>query len=449
MGNCATGCLSALAAKGPQDTHLTCDPQITFWKCGYRRITNFSFCLGSQEASSAVGLGKKNTFKFDRAGDLVYRVYFRPEFVAVSASGPNVPGSASHYTNAVAYAAIETIDLEIGGTCFSQMPGEFMYAWDKLSSSNEKRLREMIGFSETEQGLIDYACVDRVYYAPLIHWSTRTPCMALPLIALQYHEVKVNMKLRAASQLVCNTGDYAPGALAPQTSNLQNPSSDILKSADLLIEYVYLDTMERRMMAQQQHEYLYIEEQFTGTDAHAAGQTSQAIRLAWNHPTLEHMWFMRRADVITPSAQDQLAGVCPNRWFDFSGVPDSYDGGVTFNVPTDPHSFAEIRINGHTLTDNFPAPLYRLVQPYHFHTNVPEEFIYLNSYALHPEDYEQPSGSLNLSRIDNYIIKFTFPTVVPCEGQASAQWDGEIFQCARNYNVLKIVSGMAGKMYAN
>ena len=377
MGGCATGALTQVAGVGPQNVHLTCDPQMTFWKGGYQRYTQFAFCISPQEACSSVKLGGKVTFKYERSGDGVYRAYFRPRFIAASdTSGtPNEPGNQNSYTNAVAYAMIKELCLNIGGTTFTEQTREFMYLWDKLSSSNEKRLREMIGFSETAQGLIDFGRTERTYYAPLTVWHTRAPSQMLPLIALQYHSVSVEVVTETQANLVCITGDKVG------TSNLE--TDDALVSFDMLLEYVYFDTMERRMLAQQASEYIFTEEQFTGAKSHAAGQTSQSIRHTFNHVAREILQICRRDAVVNPSAQAIANGTCPNQWFNFSGVPDSYDGGVTFNVPTDPMATIEHQINGHNISEKFEAPFYRLVQPYQFHTNVPDAFIYVLSFSLY------------------------------------------------------------------
>jgi hypothetical protein len=116
----------------------------------------------------------------------------------------------------------------------------------------------------------------RKLYIPLQFWFCRNIGLALPLIALQYHEVKVNIQFETLANLlvvgtVANAGEL---------------------TANLWVDYIYLDTDERRRFAQVSHEYL-IEQLQVNEEAYSAGTTAVPINLNFNHPVKELIWVAR------------------------------------------------------------------------------------------------------------------------------------------------------------
>lgn len=452
----ASGALTQLAAKGPQDLFLTCDALITFFKGGYRRYTNFAIGEIEQNPNGSSGFGKTMTFKIERNGDLISHTYLQatlPPIVLIDPTTANppfvpAPGDGAYYTNAVGHAMIEEVCCQIGGHEFDKHNGEFLEIWETISAAPEKRMTEMTGFSETVQGLQDFARRTQYLYVPLQFWFNRFYEQALPLIALQYHEVIIKVKTRRIQDLGIEVGGFIGNTSLSNTNVGAQPTLD---DAVLLVSYVFLDTMERRMFAQQAHEYLFDQVQIlggpNGGEGHSASSGTQGIRLNFNHPTQELIWVGQRdaegteEDVIQKGTAFQ-----GNDWFNWSGIPEqieTYPGsGVFLTFQTDPISNAQIFLNGHERTLNFPSQYYRNVQPYQHHSRLIDKHVYLYSFSLYPEDVK-PSGSVNLSRIDNVVLRLTFPT-----SQAFA-WSGTVRVYARSKNVIKIVSGMAGLMYAN
>jgi hypothetical protein len=150
------------------------------------------------------------------------------------------------------------------------------------------------------------ALPETTLYVPLQFWFCTNPGLALPLIALQYHEVKINLDIRpideclwAVTTLSCNSGElgvngqvtaagqYAPGRPVP-AAIAYNQS---LVAASLYVDYVFLDTDERRRFAQNPHEYLITQLQFTGDES--VGSSSNKIKLNFNHPVKELIWVVQ------------------------------------------------------------------------------------------------------------------------------------------------------------
>ena len=217
---------------------------------------------------------------------------------------------------------------------------------------------------------------------------------------VQYHEVKVNIDFESKANL-CK--DKSGTALTTD-----------LSEASLWVDYIFLDTDERRRFAQLSHEYLIEQLQFTGAESITG--TNPRIKLNFNHPCKELVWVIQRDAVLEASAS--------NDWTNFS---DSTGVNMVER--------AKIQLNGHDRFAERPGDVFNLVQPFQHHENVPSNVgINVYSFALKPEEH-QPSGTLNMSRIDTAVLALTTKSV-----GTSAQV--KVF--AVNYNVLRIMSGMGG-----
>ena len=231
----------------------------------------------------------------------------------------------------------------------------------------------------------------------------------MPLIALQYHEVKVNLQFTPLSQLLVKT------AQSGGSSGTVTVSGGSLGYASLWVDYVYLDTDERRRFAQVSHEYLIEQLQFTGGES--VSQNANKIRLNFNHPVKELIWAVV-SDVNT-AANDN---------FNYTAMDNH---GNIIN----PMVSGKLQLNGHDRFDERLGSYFNLVQPYQHHTNIPRsKGINVYSFGLKPEEH-QPSGTCNFSRIDNATLNLTLQ---PGFG------GGVLNVYAPNYNVLRIMSGMGG-----
>jgi hypothetical protein len=411
-----------LVAYGAQDVFLKGNPQISFFKVVYRRHTNFAMESIEQTFNGNPQLGNKVTCTISRNGDLITNLWLEVEL------------SGSNLCNSVGHALIEYVELEIGGQRIDKHYGEWLEIISELSLPEEKRqgFKEMIGRRDAyvaggaDANTLDGTAVDAggnnagnynaKFYIPLQFFFCRNPGLALPLIALQYHEVKVNVKVRGADELR-SAGITAAGTFP------------VLESLRMFADYVYLDTDERRRFAQVSHEYLIEQLQHTGPDV--ASTTNH--RLNFNHPVKELVWVYRKAGA-EPMNFNKAGG---GSYVDYTtkGI-DSFQA----TTASDWFQTCKLQLNGHDRFSERSASYFRLVQPYQHHTRVPAKHVYLYSFALNPESH-QPSGSCNFSRLDNVTLMLT--------PEAGVGVDDQLLVYATNYNVLRIMSGMGGLAYSN
>ena len=435
-----------LVAYGAQDIYLTGNPQITFFKVVYRRHTNFAVESIEQTFNGNANFNKRVTATISRNGDLIQQMYLEV-VLPKSAISSGYP----YWTYGIGNVLIKQAEIEIGGQLIDRQYGDWMNIWTELTIPAGKRdgYDNMVGnvllVSNTDQlgGIVATTAVTsstagQRLYVPFQFWFNRNPGLALPLIALQYHEVKLNLELRPYSDLIQNTAEVAV------TESLD------LVTCKLYVDYVYLDTDERRRFAQVSHEYLIEQVQFTGTETIAALSSNKNITLNFNHPVKELIWAHTTA--VHASAPSGTEG--SGSWFNYSGVATT--------TGTDSFKTALLQLNGHDRFSVRNADYFRKVQNYEHHTRVPRvgldlkgtktdtcqgafrQYIYSYSFALSPEEH-QPSGTCNFSRIDNAVLQMTYD--ITKETAAGLSLNLNIY--AVNYNVLRIMSGMGGLAYSN
>jgi hypothetical protein len=467
-----------LVAYGAQDIFLTGNPMITFFKVVYRRHTNFAMESIEQTFNGAADFGKKMTCTVSRNGDLIHHVYLRVELPEVTMNGK----CAFRWLNWVGHILIRSVEIEIGGQRIDKHYGDWMHIWNELTQTSGRMLgyANMLGnipqlVNPTENTTSDEMKVPgEILYIPLEFWFCRNPGLALPLIALQYHEVKINLELSdkkdcywAARQNASNEWEYAANAVTV-------PS---LPSASLFIDYIFLDTEERRRFAQVSHEYLIEQLQFTGDES--TSTRNNKVKLNFNHPTKELIWIVQPDDHTTTEAP------YGKQWFNYTdaydvsyspefaynmasldlatpneksaGLPGIAAGGangvfvpVSFEGGANPVHMAKLQLNGHDRFSERDGRYFNLVQPYQHHTNVPSKGINCYSFAIKPEEH-QPSGSCNFSRIDNATLNLTLTdasTRISSSGSTTTR-TCKLRVYAMSYNVLRIMSGMGGLAYSN
>jgi hypothetical protein len=327
------GGLMQLVAYGAQDVYLTGNPQITFWKVTYRRYTNFAIESIEQTFNGQADFGRRVTCIISRNGDLCYRTYLQvtlPEINQLMGNNTSLSsGKNSVYARWLDYPGeqlIAQVEVEIGGQRIDRQYGDWMHIWNQLTMTAEQQRGyfKMIGNTTqltfiTDPSFADVdgpcdsmaprqVCAPRnalpetTLYIPLQFWFCTNPGLALPLIALQYHEVKINLDIRpideclwAVTSLSCNTGVGSNGLAtqmpigSPVTATIAYNQS--LVAASLYVDYVFLDTDERRRFAQNPHEYLISQLQFTGDES--VGSSSNKIKLNFNHPVKELIWVVQ------------------------------------------------------------------------------------------------------------------------------------------------------------
>lgn len=397
-----TGGLLELVARGDQDRHLTGTPQMSLFKKIYKKYTNFSLESRKVYFKEKLNFGTKINCVIPKNGDLINNIILQLELEDLSNE------IDIGYTNSIGHSIIEKIDIYIGDTLIDSHTGEWMNIWSDLTIDENKKLafNNMIGknpFGSHNSNSIK----NGKFLIPLYFWFTQENGLSLPLVALQYHDVSVSLKLRPFRELWISDTN-------------QSPSKEYsIKNLNLLVDYIYLDSQERRYFAQSKHEYLIKQVQINKNNI-SINNSNINIKLNFNHPVLELVWTTKILD-----------NTHKNDWFNFSN---------SINGPyLDPIENSQLYLNGVERTIEMDNLYLRLYQPYKRHTNVPDSFIYLYSFSLDPENY-QPSGSCNFSRFDNSQLNIKFSDNLP---------ECNITVYALNYNVLRIMCGMGGIAYFN
>jgi len=441
------GGLLQLVAYGAQDAYITGNPQITFWKGLFKRHTNFAMEPFRINMSGQMQWGTKQTALIGRHADLLFSTYLevvlpKSKTVAVTNGGTTTNVTTNFVWNnsggGLGYNLIRYAELDIGGQVVDRLYGEFMFIWGQLT--NETTGREKLTTMLTANavaGSPDANAVTmpngtgcgsdgrplppNVLYIPIPFFFTRNPGAALPLIALQYHEVKINILWNELNLIAGNFNTLDPLQMATQCA--------------LYIDYIYLDTEERRRMAQASHEYLVEQTQFN-EEKGITGPNAR-VDLTFNHPVKELLWVIQPAYYTDCRLSKQLGN---------SRLDPFYYG-------TDPVYEQNIQINGQDRLSMRYGSYFNRVQPYQHHTGeFPSSGAYGYSFAIRPEEH-QPSGTCNFSRIDTATIVITMAgsdsgtsrnvNKVP----DNLNWNVRVF--AINYNILRVMSGMGGLAYSN
>jgi hypothetical protein len=267
------GGLMQLVAYGAQDTYLTGSPQITFFKVVYRRHTNFAVEPIQQTWNGVGDFGRTVTCNINRNGDLITNMY-----VVVALDSTDSSSVPWGYVNRLGHALCTDIKIEIGGSTIDEQYGDWLNIWYELThkAGQVSGYSKMIGDVPALTNLSTDPKSGYLMYIPLQFWFNRNTGLALPLIALQYHDVRISLVFRKALDCI----NYQFG-VAPTT---------LPRFADsyLLIDYVYLDSEERKRFAQASHEYLIEQLQFTGSESLAT--LTNKYRLNFNHPSKYLVW---------------------------------------------------------------------------------------------------------------------------------------------------------------
>ena len=267
------GGLMQLVAYGAQDVYLSGNPQITFFKVVYRRHTNFAVEPIPQTWNGSADFGRTVTCNINRNGDLITNMYLCVKLAAVPENAVSWG-----YVNKLGHALVENIKIDIGGSNIDEHYGDWLNIWYELTheTSQERGYAKMIGDVSVLTNISKIAKPAYTMYIPLIFWFNRNNGLALPLIALQYHDVRITLIYNSLNKCVNYRGPVAPV--------ISNPMTDSF----LVIDYVYLDSEERKRFAQASHEYLIEQLQFTGSESLTS--VSNKYRLNFNHPCKYLVW---------------------------------------------------------------------------------------------------------------------------------------------------------------
>ena len=418
------GGLMQLVAYGAQDVYLTGNPKVTFFQAVYKRHTNFAMENIEQTVNGTAAPSGRVSVTIARNGDLVSDMYVELKAKATIIKTATVAGVADDCW--AAERAIKDVELSVGGQRIDKHYQRWWRLYSELYLDESKKATWGKMTSPSVNG--------GQMFLPLIFFFNRNPGLALPLIALQYHEVRLDFDLSA------DFSAYTDGTTFKVWAN-----------------YIYLDTEERRRFAQKGHEYLIEQVQHTGTDAMATAGNTKQIRLSYNHPVKElvfcadrgsiadaNLWNFTSTDVyVTTDAGAQLApGLSSVTPTSLSGAPQLIvtEGAAAWTEEAaGPIETFKLVLNGQDRFKEQSGKYFNQVQPFQHHTGSPMPGVYAYSFALKPEEH-QPTGTCNFSRIDNAQV------AIKTKAGATAQ---NLNMFAVNYNVLRIQSGMGGLAFSN
>jgi len=491
------------------------------------KVTDFAMESIEQTFSGQADFGRRVTCTISRNGDLAYRTYLQVTLPEINQQLNQSGAVYARWLDFIGEQLVAQVEVEIGGQRIDRQYGDWMHIWNQLTLSKEQQAGYYKMIGNTTQlsyitdpnfapvsgpcaaGGVSQVCAPRdalpetTLYVPLLFWFCRNPGLALPLIALQYHEVKINIDFRPIGECLWAVDGLTTGAKSVSQAYQQS-----LVAASLYVDYIFLDTDERRKMAQNPHEYLIEQLQFTGDES--VGSSSNKIKLNFNHPCKELIWVVQPdanvdycsslepasllfktlgaqpfnyTDAIDalPNAVHAFGGadavsgtngfISSDGLFQMAGGADASgsDGQLLNGTSADlgsvlsdagtfvlaesaldmhcwgenPVVTAKLQLNGQDRFSEREGSYFDTVQPFQHHTRAPDTGINVYSFALRPEEH-QPSGSCNFSRIDNAVMQ-----LVLSSGTVSGTATAKVRVYAVNYNVLRVMSGMAGIAYSN
>ena len=401
------GGLMQLVAYGAQDVYLTGNPKVTFFQAVYKRHTNFAMENIEQTVNGTPDSNGRVSVTIARNGDLVADMYIESK-----ASDGSVSDDAW-----LAERMVKDVELSIGGQRIDKHYQKWWRLYSELYLDEAKKSNYGKMTTAIRGG-------DKIFL-PLIFFFNRNPGLALPLIALQYHEVRLDFDLSSSFGTITD------------------------KTFKVWANYVYLDTEERRRFAQKGHEYLIEQVQHTGTDTVTAGSEVQK-RLSYNHPVKELVWCLdngedswrtanAHADVtsnvlsVAHESNCLVSGSqCGVPLVAFKGANFSEENNGTLDT-------FKLVLNGQDRFKEQSGKYFNTVQPFVHHSGSPAPGVYAYSFALKPEEH-QPTGSCNFSRIDNAQVAIKAKSGIE---------EKTLRMFATNYNVLRIQSGMGGLAFSN
>lgn len=470
IGPHTTGALTQLIAKGSMCTYLK-GSEMTLFRSRYLKVTNFAMEAASQPFNTIVSAGTQAQINLNRTGDLIHHMYLAVTLPGITLRETDRPtqnfakplapcrqkdkeifnkfdddesagrkkwresnfGSAPttacseddaeadfayvHWANAIGFLLINRCDFIVGGSTVDSIFSDYLWAWEELSGKSGRLQLEQIGKRYNRNDLICDSASRRQLWVALPFFFAASCGSSLPLSSLAFHGVSLHFQFEALEKLINvhkPKKDKKNYEVVNTTTGAPICANDI--HAELLTTYVYLDAAERQRYIENSFESLIVT---TQRQVQSANSKDVRVPLHFNHSTLELIWMAKRQ-----------CNVASNAHFNYSG-PDGKD----------PFAACSLNLNNQGRFSG-PASYFRLIQPYQHHSRIPESYVYCYSFSIAPETFEQPSGSINLSRLDSVEMQFEMT-----DGMELDNFQIQVY--ARSYNILRYKDGLAGVAFAN
>lgn len=426
------GGIIQLRTSGKQTKHIVGNPQTTHFKSVYFRHTNFAIesipCVFNNSISNT---SESNvSVIIHKTGDLVSNAHI--EFILKLTTNSLSGGTYVNFTNSTGYAAIKEVSVEINSQEIDKHYSEWFDIWNELTDPHYNEHKSVnkhnakYTYLKSNNGTTRVKC-----YVPLKFWFCRNPGLALPLVALQNSQVIMKFKFRNPYTLI-NT-DHTSGTITPSYE----------KIPELYVDYIFLDTKEKRDFATKKHQYLIEQLQFnrkqTFTNSH---------ELNFNNPVKELIWVCQNKNVNIEYNLNSIGNNADaysnvntsldynNDYFNYQSISTSSQDYLYTLTNNEPFNEAEMFFDGNSRFNKRKATYFRTIQPSTYHSKVPSKHIYIYSFSLKPEEH-QPSGVCNFSKLKSAKITFSSPAT-----------NTDILMFAHSYNLLRIMEGKAGIAYS-
>jgi hypothetical protein len=457
----ASGGIIQLSARGKMSAVLHDDATHTLYRSQWTKYSPSALDDEILELSNS-GLNTTSSTTLARYGDLVSRITLMIDLPGITApstvsedtsSAFNATGA--YYVNAVGLAAWDYCTLEIGGSTIETVYSDTAFVWEELAGRTGLRLEETIGrysyATDVEDTMIEDSYSDRRLYVPIPFWFSRFPetmGLALPLVALMYHECRFKLSTRTWSDIAVVVYQESSGdewKLSADTPLLASDGSTAVANSDvkfqLMVTYIYLDTAERASAASTAHTYLVTTNQRSTFSISDSESSAVSNKLYFSHVATALNFYYR------PTNWNDSDGSGRRRYsvgfldrYDFSAYQSSDDTSLTYGDVTDPMKYVSLTLNGH---DRWPSKTYgnyfRLVTPYRSWKQTPSTYLYTYPFAHSPASF-QPTSSLNMSRIDHMALEITYCDSIPA---------GELIVEALTMNLLLVKNGLGGLRWSS
>lgn len=503
----AGGGIIQIAAQGRQNEHLNANPNYTLFKSTHNKYTNFAEDFEFNDFNGVAAFsGQKCTATISRYGDLITDIFLwvqlpgiRPppdgdwnsykETVPVldesgnpahqvdadgnpvlDDNGNPIPlteqitkhyPTGAYWVNAVGYALIEEVSIEIGSQDIDTLWSEWFFIWEELTQRPGAHIRESIGkfaWSETvEEDMMEYSAQSRNLYIPIPFWFSRYHAekgLAIPLIALTFHELKVKVTFSSIENLTCVVKKTGADELfrdkwflheaKPNHIPISTLTGNPLQTSDLvtklLVCFIYLDNDERNAFSVNDQSYLITTMQKQNSSIATPGLTQDSIKLYANHPSNFLLWVVRPLNWNTLAGRRRYSVGYKDR-FDFSAKVNN--ANLPFGDVADPITNATLKLNGHERwPEGMASDFFRVVQPLLKFENVPSSYIYVYVFAITGGAWN-PTSTLNFSRIEHAQVDFKY------NNKPDAVQPSDIMFFIESYNLLIIKQGMGGLRFSN
>jgi len=449
----AGGGIIQIAAQGRQNEFLNANPTFTLFKSTHNRYTNFAEDFEYNDFNGVASFSaQKCAATISRYGDLItdlflwvqlpgirppadgdWNSYTETDPVLDSNGNPTTDSNGNvitqqvtkyyptgaYWVNAVGYALIEEVSIEIGSQDIDTIWGEWAFIWEELTQRPGSRIRESIGkfqWSESvEEDMMEYSAQPRSLYIQLPFWFNKyflEKGLALPLISLTYHEVKVKVTFSSVDNLTCVVKKTGENELfrdkwylveqKPNSVPISKLTGNALQASDLvtklLVCFIYLDTDERNAFSTTDQSYVITCMQKQTASIATTGLTGDSIKLYFNHPCNFLLWVARTLDWNRSTGRRRYSVGYKDR-FDFSTKISN--SNLPFDDVDDPITNATLKLNGHERwPEGQESSFFRVIQPLLKFENVPSSYIYVYCFAISGGAWN-PNSTLNFSRIEH------------------------------------------------